>query len=154
MTWIDVLDTTVKIGLGAVIAAVSGAWTQKVQHSHDYNKRCEEQYYRRQEQRKAQYLEFCGKSYSLLHKYELSVCDIASEDYASYLTSLASVRLIVSKSMRESALEVVNSVIPCLIDSSTDLELTQSLRQNAKLNIAMFEEQAQEDVTANFEQKT
>jgi hypothetical protein len=154
MTSFEVIDTAVKIGMGAIIAGFFGSRLQNKQFTHESIKRKEEQFYRRQDERKTQYLEFFAMSYSLLHKYEFTVGDKTSEDYTSYLKALASVQLIASEPLRFKALSVANSIIFCVNDACGDTDLSQSLRDNAKLQLALFEALAQKDVTADFVEET
>ena len=147
MTWVDVADTAIKIGLGAVIAAVSGYITLRKTQSFEIDKRKEEAFYKQIEERKIAYIEFSALSSTLIKKYEYSSCELSGDDYIAYLTLHAKIQILACDGIRKCMGEAFNSVTSFILLNTTEYELKDKLRDSAKKSIAVFQVYAQEDIT-------
>ena len=73
MEWIDIVDTALKIGLGAAISGIATYQVTKRNHSHEFEK----EYFKRRQNA----LESISESFELIHKFLLEV----STDNISYI---------------------------------------------------------------------
>lgn len=154
MTWIELLDTAIKIGLGASIAAISSYITLRETKKYEYNKRKEERFYKNQDERKMAYVQFSSKSHILLRKYDFKSCDPWNEDYAEYLDLFNKIQILSEESVRSASLNTFNSVTQHIIlnKSSSEFDakdinkLRDNLNAEAKKSIAFFQKVAQQDV--------
>ncbi len=147
MTWVDVADTAIKIGLGAVIAAVSGYITLRKTQSFEIDKRKEEAFYKQIEERKIAYIEFSALSSTLIKKYEYSSCELSGDDYKAYLTLHCKIQILACDGIRKCMGEAFNSVTAFILSNTTEYELKDKLRDSAKQSIAVFQMYAQQDIT-------
>ncbi|MCY7297045.1 hypothetical protein [Alteromonas sp. a30] len=157
MTGLEVIDSAVKIGLGALIAAFSSYFTLKLNQSFEERKRTEEQLYRNQAERKSHYVEFAVKSHTLLQKYAYISCNPSGSDYLEYLKSFNSIQILAPDSVREVMSEAFNAITVFIIrnkdhsiagNSSKDLlDLNDNLMKDARLKLSAFQKFAQLDVT-------
>jgi hypothetical protein len=69
LTWINVVDTAVKIGLGAFISAVSGYLILTKTQAHEGQKEEKLRYYQLQEEKKLKYVEFLSQSQELIQSH-------------------------------------------------------------------------------------
>lgn len=154
MTWIEVIDSAIKIGLGALIAASAGYLSLRKTHGHEIEKRKEERFYKNLDDRKSVYLEFSVQSHGLIHKYDHAWCDSASEDFKLYLTEFNKIQIICPDNVKTLATDVFNSVTTFITFNKSNLgfgdeELTKlhdNLRSKARLKLATFQKAAQLDV--------
>ena len=147
MTWVDVADTAIKIGLGAVIAAVSSYITLRKTQTFEINKRKEEAFYKQIEERKIAYIEFSALSSTLIKKYEYSSCELSGDDYKAYLTLHSKIQILACDGIRKCMGEAFNSVTAFILLNTTEYELKDKLRDSAKQSIAAFQMYAQQDIT-------
>ena len=157
LTELEVIDSAVKIGLGALIAALSSYFTLRLNQSFEERKRTEEQLYRNQAERKLHYVEFAVKSHTLLQEYAYISCDPSGSDYKEYLTSFNSIQILAPDSVREVMGETFNAVTAFIIcnkdhsiagnPSKELLDLHDKLMKNARLKLSAFQKFAQLDVT-------
>ena len=84
---INVIDTAVKIGLGSLIAAVSGYVILKLTQNHEEEKEKIERFYGLQEEKKKMYVEFLSLSQSLVQSHLLISCSCDTEEYKKSLVS-------------------------------------------------------------------
>ena len=75
------IDSAVKIGLGAFIAAVASYITLRKTHRFEVDSRKEAFFYKSQEERKSVYIDFSAQSHALIQKYTYAWCDSTKDDY-------------------------------------------------------------------------
>lgn len=73
VNWIDVADTTVKIGLGSLITTVSSYFVLSKTHSHDDKKEARKIFYKQQNERKAKFSEFLAQYQGIVQKSVFSL---------------------------------------------------------------------------------
>lgn len=157
LTELEVIDSAVKIGLGALIAAFSSYFTLKLNQSFEERKRTEEQLYRNQAERKSHYVEFSVKSHTLLQEYAYIACDPSGSDYLEYLKSFNSIQILAPDSVREVMGQAFNAITVFIVrnkdhsisgNPSKDLlDLNDNLMKDARVKLSVFQKFAQIDVT-------
>ncbi len=152
---LDIIDSAVKIGLGALIAGGFSYLTLKKNQAHEITKRAEDTFYQRQKDRRECYVEFVTKSDSLIQKYQYLSCSPDSEDYIDYTEALHEVLILSPEKIQELSSELFNAVTEFVIpnfDSNDDiaLELKDKLRVRVKEYIFKFHILAKQDVTKNY----
>src|SRR5690554_3795992 len=106
----EVIDSAVKIGLGALITAISGYLILWRNQSFEEKKRWEEHFYKNQAERKSLYIEFSAKSHSLIQEYDYKYCDPSGEVYKDYLLSFNSIQILAPDVVREAVGAAFNAV--------------------------------------------
>ncbi len=157
LTELEVIDSAVKIGLGALIAAFSSYFTLKLNQSFEERKRTEEHFYRNQAERKSHYVEFAVKSHTLLQQYAYISCDPSGSEYLEYLKSFNSIQILAPDLVREIMGETFNAITVFIVSnkdysiagnpSRELLELNDNLMKDARLKLSAFQKFAQLDVT-------
>lgn len=153
------IDSAVKIGLGAFIAAVASYITLRKTHRFEVDSRKEAFFYKSQEERKSVYIDFSAQSHALIQKYTYAWCDSTKDDYKVYLTVFSTLQILCSDSVRAAASEAFNAVTVFIISNkqnlssgdSSDSKLHDDLMSNARLKLAVFQKVAQLDVTRAFD---
>jgi hypothetical protein len=154
LTLIDVVDSAVKIGLGAAIGAISSFYTLKRTQSFEVNKRKEESFNKLIDERKRTYIEFSSLSHTLIQKYQYQWCDVSGDDYQSYLLLHSKVQILSPDIIRYAMAETFNA-ITVFISFSKEIisqdpetsELHDRLMSKAREKLAIFQKHAQLDVT-------
>jgi|SRR5476649_167883 len=98
--WVDVADSAVKIGLGALITIVGGWITLKLTHRHEIRKEAVAQRLRDIDKKTERYIDFLSSSQLLMQKYLYDSCDPGGEDYTDYMRLHNSVSLTSSSELR------------------------------------------------------
>ena len=153
------IDSAVKIGLGALIGAVASYFTLKKAQSFEVDSRKESFFYKTQEERKNAYIDFSTQSYALIQEYRYSSCDADKIDYKDYLAIFSSLQILCEDSVRTAVSEAFNAVTVFITfsknNSSSDDEnyfkLYDDLLNSAKLKLAVFQKVAQIDATRLFD---
>nr|WP_147247299.1 hypothetical protein [Brenneria salicis]NMN92921.1 hypothetical protein [Brenneria salicis ATCC 15712 = DSM 30166]RBP60959.1 hypothetical protein DES54_12811 [Brenneria salicis ATCC 15712 = DSM 30166] len=94
MTWIDVFDSAVKIGLGALITATSTYLILRKTHRHEFDKEVHMHQLKYFEEKKIKYIEFLSHSQMLVQKYRDRSCNAQEDDYISYLKIYNEIQVI------------------------------------------------------------
>ena len=153
------IDSAVKIGLGAFVAAVASYFTLRKTHSFEVDSRKEAFFYKNQEERKSVYIDFSAQSHALIQKYTYAWCDSSKDEYKVYLTVFSSLQILCADSVRAAASEAFNAVTVFIISNkqnlssgdSSDSKLHDDLMNNARFKLAVFQKVAQWDVTSAFD---
>jgi hypothetical protein len=157
LTLIDVIDSAVKIGLGAVIGSVSSYFTLKKTQSFEVDKRKEDSFNKLLDERKSAYIEFSSLSHTLIQKFQYEWCDVSGDEYQSYLVLHSKVQILSPDIIRSAMGETFNAVTQFIsfnkkIISQDDLtsELHDKLMFTAREKLAIFQKYAQLDVTQTY----
>ncbi|MBW3196092.1 hypothetical protein [Marinobacter nauticus] len=110
LTWIGVVDTTVKISLGAAISAVFGYFVLVKKQEHENDQEQRRFFYSLQEEKKSKYVEFLSLSQKLIQTYLYTSCSPASDDYNQYLRAFNELQIISNDTIRVKAYEAMYSV--------------------------------------------
>ena len=110
LTWINVADTAVKIGFGAIISTVSGYLVLVKTQSYETRKEEKIHFNKLQDEKKAKYVEFLSQSQELKQTYLHIDCSRDSEDYKKYLRAYNEIQIISDDAIRIAANNVVSAV--------------------------------------------
>ena len=149
---IDILDTSVKIGLGAIIAAITSIATLYLNRKYEIDKDSSLRQLRLNDEKKLKYVEFCTLSQVLLQKYMFDSCTCQEEDYLSYLRCFNELQIISPDVIREAAYNALSSVNQFITvkHSRDDSEFMKQLKLDAGNKIALFQKIAQQEITESF----
>ncbi len=148
LTWIDVADTAIKIGLGSLITALSGIAILKKTQSHELNKDRISFELERVTERKEKYVEFLAQSQALVQKYLNASCSCQGEDYINYLRIYNEIQIISDDVIRISAYELLCSVNEFIVINKSGLEreMRNSIRKNVDSCVGKMQKLAQRDI--------
>lgn len=148
MTGIEVLDSAVKIGLGASISAVSGYFILHLTHKH--NVRTEEiaNLRKTNDYKKFLYVDFLSHSQALVQTYYDISSDGKDKEYLSYLRIYNEVQIISSDTIRDCAHELLCSVQEFIVIRKNEQErdLLKLMRERIDKALASFQYLAKNDV--------
>ncbi|HDT5122354.1 TPA: peptidase M14 [Escherichia coli] len=108
--WVEVADSAVKIGLGALITIIGGWITLKLTHRHEIRKEAVAQRLRDIEKKTDRYIDFLSSSQLLMQKYLYDSCDPGGEDYTDYMRLHNIVSLTSSSELRVYAFDTQEKV--------------------------------------------
>lgn len=153
MTWINVADTAIKIGLGSLITAISGYLILSKNHSHEEQKENQNQFYRLQEEKKSKYVAFLSQSQALVQSHLFTSCTADTDEYKSYLHTFNEVQIISPDEVRLVAYNLLTSVNEFIVINKNGLErdLGKSLRGAVDKNLGFFQKIAQIEATKPYE---
>jgi len=151
MTWIEVIDSAVKIGLGAMISAVAGFFMLFRNQKHEITK--DEALHQRQiaASKKALYVDFLTTSHVLVQKYRDNQCRADGEDYFSYLRLYHELEIIANDPLRICAFNLLNAVnhfITLPKGDMQDNEIFRAMRGEVDNKIGEFQYLAKQDINA------
>ncbi|HEJ7277009.1 peptidase M14 [Serratia ureilytica] len=136
--WVDVADSAVKIGLGALITIVGGWITLKLTHHHEIKKEAVAQRLREIEKKTDRYIDFLSSSQLLMQKYLYDSCDPGGEDYTDYMRLHNIVSLTSTPELRAYAFDTQAKVSQfILLRKSSDL--IDSYRDAARNSVSMLQ---------------
>lgn len=160
MTLIDVIDSAVKIGLGATIGAISSFYTLKRTQLFEEHKRKAEFFSKLLDERKSAYIEFSSLSHRLIQKYQYKSCELSGDDYQSYIILHSKVQIISHDDVCKAMGETFNAVTVFIsfnkVNISQDTEeitLYDDLMLKAREKLAIFQKYSQLDVKQTFGEK-
>ena len=155
LTWINIADTAVKIGLGALISALAAYLTFIKSQSHEDKKEARIHFYKLQDEKKSKYVELLTQSQELIQSHLYSSSSPDSEDYKKYLRAFNDVQIISSDPIRLAAFNLVSDVQAFIFlnKNQQELELVDKMVASAREKVSIFQKAAQEEVTKCY-QKT
>ena len=153
ITWISVADTAVKIGLGALISAISGYVVLKVNLSYEERKEKQSYYYKQQEEKKIKYVEFLSQSQSLVQSYLITSCTADTDEYKGYLRVFNEVQIISNDEIRLAAYDLLSAVGQFVVIRKNDQEvnLLKKMRHAVDEKTGIFQKLVQLEVTKPYE---
>jgi len=148
ITWVEVADTAIKIGFGAIVAAISGYVVLLKGQSHELEKDRRSRYYSLQEEKKAKYVVFLTQSQLLIQTHINKNADLESEAYLNYLRSFNEIQILVGDELRKLAYDVYTSVTEYIVcnKQSQVQEVAKNYKSEALSKIGKFQKLAQLDV--------
>ncbi len=149
LTWINVVDTAVKIGLGALISALAAYFALIKNQSHEDQKEARAQFYKLQEEKKSKYVELLVQSQELIQAHLCASCAPDSEGYKNYLRVFNEVQIISSDSIRLAAFNLVSDVQQFIFlnKNQQEIELVDKMVASAREKVSIFQKVAQNEVT-------
>ena len=155
LTWINVADTAVKIGLGALISALAAYLALIKSQSHDDQKEARAHFYKLQEEKKSKYVELLVQSQELIQANLYTSCTPDSESYKRYLRAFNEVQIVSSDPIRLAAFNLVSDVQAFIFlnKNQQEIELVDKMVTSAREKVSIFQKVAQNEVTKCY-QKT
>lgn len=152
LTWINVVDSAVKIGLGAIISAVSGYVMFIKTKSYELNKEEASRFYKLQDEKKSKYVEFLSQSQELIQSHLFFNSRPDSEEYKNYLRTFNEVQIISNDDIRLAAFNVMSDVGSFIFLRKNDQEvsLVDAMVKSAREKVSIFQKIAQIEVTKNY----
>lgn len=155
LTWINVVDTAVKIGLGALISALAAYLALIKSQSHEDQKETRAHFYKLQEEKKSKYVELLVQSQELIQANLYTSCAPDSVGYKKYLRGFNEVQIISSDPIRLAAFNLVSDVQAFIFlnKNQQEIELVDKMAASAREKVSIFQKVAQDEVTKCY-QKT
>ena len=113
--WVGVIDTAIKIGLGAVIAGISGYVVLIKSQSHELEKGRRARFFDLQTEKKSKYVEFLARSQILIQTHIDKMANLESDAYLTYLRFFNEIQILVGDELRMAAYDVLSSVTTFVI---------------------------------------
>ncbi|UQG58570.1 hypothetical protein MIH18_12425 [Marinobacter sp. M3C] len=152
LTWINVVDTAVKIGLGALISAIAAYIALIKSQSYEDKKEARAHFYKRQEEKKIKYVELLAQSQELIQSHLHKSCPPDSDSIKKYLRAFNEVQIISSDAIRVAAYNLISDVqsFACLNKEQQEIELMSKMVASAREKISYFQKVAQDEVTRRY----
>ncbi|KAF6625939.1 peptidase M14 [Pantoea sp. EKM10T] len=152
MEWASVVDSAVKIGLGALIAAVASYLTLCKTHRHEIRR--DKILHQRQmtERKRLLYLDFLTASSVLTQKYRDTSCNADGVDYFDYQRLYHDVSISSDDEIRLGAsnvLYVVNQYI-VINKNGQEYELLKKMKEQVNDVLGMFQLLAKQDIESSM----
>ena len=149
LTWINVADTAVKIGFGAVISAVSGYLVLAKTQNYETRKEEKIHFYKLRDEKKEKYIEFLSQSQELKQSYLNIDCTRDSEDYKKYLRAYNEIQIISNDAIRVAASNLVSAVSDSIFLNKNlqDSSLESNVFKVVNERVGLFQKIAQAEVT-------
>ncbi|UTV88050.1 hypothetical protein KDX00_06100 [Cobetia amphilecti] len=153
LTLLEIFDTAVKIGLGALISGVTAFLMLMKSQQYEDRKEARVSFYRLQEEKKTKYVELLAKSQELIQQHLNSSCAPDSGSYSDYLRTFNEVQIISSDSIRVAAFNMVSVVQAFIFLNKNDqeLDLVDGMAASAREKVTEFQKVVQEEVTQPYE---
>lgn len=140
LEWVDVADSAVKIGLGALITIVGGWITLNLTHRHEIKKEAVAQGLRDMDKKTDRYIDFLSSSQLLMQKYLYVSCDPHGEDYTDYMRLHNIVSLTSSPELRVCAFDTQYKVSQfILLRKPNELEVIDPCRDAARNAVSVLQ---------------
>lgn len=148
MSWIEIVDSAVKIGLGAFISALASYLILNKNHKHEIEMALREIKNNNTEERKSYFSQFLTHSLMLTQKYRDVSCNAQGEDYIDYLNIYNHLQIISNDNIRLGAFNLFNAVNQFIVISKNqqDRQLLRDMRSRIDANTGEFQYIAREDV--------
>ena len=153
LTWISVIDTAVKIGLGALITAASGYLVLVRTQSYEESKELKERFYKLQNDKKSKYVELLAQSQELIQSHLFIASEPDSEAYKLYLRSFNEVQIISNDEIRAAAFNMMSDVSSFIFrrKNEQETELLDGMVKSAREKVSIFQKIAQLEVTKCYQ---
>ncbi|ECF2367228.1 peptidase M14 [Salmonella enterica subsp. enterica serovar Mountpleasant] len=138
LEWVDVADSAVKIGLGALITIVGGWITLKLTYLHEIRKEAVAQRLRDIDKKTDRYIDFLSSSQLLMQKYLYESCDPGGEHYTDYMRLHNIVSLSSSSELRVYAFDTQAKVSQFILLRKPS-DLIDSYRNAARDSVSMLQ---------------
>ncbi len=155
LTWINVVDTAVKIGLGATISALSGYIVLIKSQRHEIHKEQRKFFYNLQEEKKSKYVEFLFLSQKLTQTYLYTSCSPSSDDYSQYIRSFNELQIVSDDTIRIKAFDIMHSVqlFSCMNKTNLEPKIKDEILADTREKISLFQKIVQQEVTKQYKEK-
>lgn len=153
MSWIEVIDSAIKIGLGALITALASYFMLRRNHTHEVDQEIRKLTNRKKEERKLNYSQYLTHSLMLTQKYRDESCNAQEADYIEYLNIYNRIQITSSDKVRIGAYNLFNAVNQFVVirKHEQDRELLRRMRESIDYFTGEFQFLAREDVVGSAE---
>lgn len=151
MEWTEVVDSVVKIGLGAAIAALASYFTLGRTYEHELNKDNLLQQRQLTERKRLLYVDHLTTSHVLVQKYRDIQGTADGDDYFSYLKLYHELQIVAEDPLRICAYNLLNAVNDFVCshkedNNAGDRELFRNMRKKIDEEIGKFQYLAKQDI--------
>lgn len=151
LTYVEVWDSAVKIGLGAAIAAVSGYVMLRRTQKHEITKDTALHQREIRASKKLLYVDFLTTSHVLVQKYRDIQCRADGDDYFAYLKLYHELEIVADDPLRICAFNLLNAVNEFIafrknLISRDDHELFRAMRARVDEVVGEFQYLAKQDI--------
>lgn len=152
LSWVNVADTAVKIGLGALIYSFAGYIALIRNQSHEKETENREHFYKLQEEKKSKYVELLVQSQELIQSHLYTSCSADSDVYKKYLRAFNEVQIISDDPIRVAAFNLVSDVERFIIinKNQQDTDSLDDMVASAREKVSIFQKVAQDEVTKRY----
>lgn len=149
LTLINVFDTAIKIGLGALISAVSGYMVLTKTHSLDEKKEAKKRFYILQDEKKSKYVAFLSKTEELTQNYLYKSCAPDSDEFKCYMNAFNEVQIISNDEVRAVAYSIKSGVTAFIFlnRKEQEVDIIRETMRAARAQVPLFQKLAQIEVT-------
>jgi hypothetical protein len=151
MGWIEVVDSAVKIGFGALISAVASYFILKKNLRHELDKETRQFTNKAIEERKLNYSQFLTQSMMLVQKYREVNCNAQGSDYIEFLDVYNRIQITSSDAIRLRAHNLLCAVNEFIVirKNEQDRDLLRRLRERIDVRTGEFHFSAREDLSGS-----
>jgi hypothetical protein len=141
LTWIEVVDTGLKIGLGAFFGVGGTLLTLWMNHKHEINKISIERTYKENDEINLLYIDFSVQSHRLIEIFEYKSCDTTSSEYINYLTVFHKLQILSTDRVKAATTSTFNKVLVHIVANKNNevYEHHDQLRDGARKSLAIFQ---------------
>lgn len=148
----EVLDTAVKIGLGALISGVTAVITLKLNQKHEISKENEQHKRQLAASKKILYIDFLTASHVLIQKYRDTQCMADTEDYFAYIRLYNELQIIANEPLKICAFHLMNAVNKSIVFRKTnmdadDMDSLRIMRKEVHDRIGEFQYNVKEELS-------
>lgn len=143
--WVDVADSTVKIGLGSVIALITTCVTLKVTHRHEFKKELIAQRRKELDVKTERYINFLSSSRMMLQKHKFASFQHDSHDYIEYIRLHEIISVTAENDVRIHAFDTFSSVDQAITMGTAERVEKKPIHDKAQEALQIFQ------VTVNSE---
>ncbi|TDS90411.1 hypothetical protein [Erwinia rhapontici] len=151
MVWAEVVDSAVKIGLGAAIAALASYFTLDRTYEHELNKDNILLHRQLTERKRILYVDYLTTAHILTQKYRDVQGTADGDDYFSYLKLYHELQIVAEDPLRICAYNLLNAVNEFICfhkadRNAEDRELFRTMRGKIDEEIGKFQYLAKQDI--------
>lgn len=151
MTYVDVLDSFVKIGSGAIVGALASYITLRSNQKHEIAKDITLHQRQISASKKLLYVDFLTTSHVLVQKYRDIQCRADEEDYFAYIRLYHELEIVADDPLRICAFNLLNAVNEFIVfhkadRDADDREIFRMMRARIDEVIGEFQYLAKQDI--------
>ena len=157
LTWINLADTAIKIGLGALITGISGYLVIRKNHDFETYKIKTELAVKNVEDKKLKFIEFLAQSQSLVQNYMYETYDPKGDDFKSFLRVYNEIQVVSSSMVRHAAYELHIAVYEFIQrnknhdGTETEIAVLKELKDNVNNKLGIFQGIVNQQITEAYE---
>lgn len=148
VTWVEVADDAIKIGLGSLITLLGGYLTLRLTQRHEFRKEQTALRIKEIELKTERYIDFLAMSQSLMQTYLYTECNGHSEDYLNYMRKHNEISITSDNEIRLSAFKLQSAVSYFIFQNKQgEKELIDTLRVKGRNELSIFQAIVSEELS-------